>query len=67
MVCKTIWDGSNPSVHLRAGVKGSTPDLGSGDIGSIPMAALSHSFNGKDRGFLILRYRFESCMRHTGM
>ena len=24
---------------------------------------LSHSFKGKDRGFLNLRYRFESCMR----
>ena len=67
VVCKTIQDGSNPSVHLRLGVMVSTQDFGSWNIGSSPMAAASHSFNGKDRGLLIPRYRFESCMRHLGM
>ena len=66
MVCKTIRDGSNPSVHLRLGVMVSTQDFGSWNIGSNPMAAASHSFKGKDRGLLIPRYRFESCMRHPG-
>ena len=45
----------------------STQDFGSWNIGSSPMAAASHSSKGKDRGFLILRYGFESCMRHRGM
>ena len=40
MVCKTIWDGSNPSVHLRPGVMANTWDFGSCNIGSIPMAAV---------------------------
>ena len=31
-------------------------------VPSVPL--LSHSSNGKDRGFLILKYRFNSCMRH---
>ena len=67
VVCKTIRDGSNPSVHLRPGVMVSTQDFGSWNIGSNPMAAASHSFKGKDRGLLIPQYRFESCMRHLGM
>ena len=45
-VCKTIQDGSNPSVHLRLGVMVSTQDFGSWNIGSNPMAAASHSFKG---------------------
>ena len=44
---------------------GSTPDFGSGDIGSTPMNAASHSSNGQDSGFLILQCGFESCMRLT--
>ena len=31
-------------------------------VPSVPL--LSHSSNGKDRGFLIPKYRFNSCMRH---
>ena len=50
MVCKTIRDGSNPSVHLRSGVMVSTQDFGSWNIGSSPMAAASHSSNRKGQG-----------------
>ena len=50
MVCKTIRDGSNPSVHLRSGVMVSTQDFGSCDIGSNPMAAASHSSNRTGQG-----------------
>ena len=50
MVCKTIRDGSNPSVHLRSGVMVSTQDFGSCDIGSNPMTAASHSSNRTGQG-----------------
>ena len=50
VVCKTIRDGSNPSVHLRPGVMVSTQDFGSWNIGSSPMAAASHSSNRKGQG-----------------
>ena len=63
MVCKTIRGWLETICALALWCNGSTPDFGSGDIGSTPMNAVSHSSNGQDSGFLILQCGFESCMR----
>ena len=44
-------DGSTPSMYLQSGVKVSTSALDAEYIGSIPMTAVSHSFNGKTGDF----------------
>ena len=67
MVCKTIRGWFETICALALWCNGSTPDFGSGDIGSNPMNAASHSSNGQDRGFLILQCGFESCMRLTDL
>ena len=45
-------------------------DTGSSPVGVIKGRScghMSHSSNGEDRGLLIPRYGFKSCMRHPGM
>ena len=63
VVCKTIRGWLETICALALWCNGSTPDFGSGYIGSTPMNTASHSSNGQDSGFLILQCGFESCMR----
>lgn len=51
-----------PAVNRKAAA-GSSPAVSVFEGNSL-FPPLSHSFNGQDRGFLILKYRFNSCMRH---